>query len=220
MFLRHARVAMAAATLMLSFAVAAQADVLWDQSAIDFSPSAPAVVNSRLTGFGGGNYYTVEDVTVPAAGWTITSYTQYFSDYTFANMQFKAPNGLLMYFPKTGALPNVTPTTTTVPLTWTQTVIDGQAVYICQALGLNVALAQGDYWITVSPIQSVDNFNGNNEQWPAATHVGNDCATYGGGTSWSNFYAGYDGAFRIDGILGGATPTHAGTWGALKALYR
>jgi hypothetical protein len=219
MFLRHARITAAALLTLVSTAAIAHADLLWDQSAISTSPSAPSVVNSRLTGFGGGNYYTVEDVTVPAGGWTITSITEYFSNYTLANMQTKAPNGLLIYFPKTASVPNVTPTTTQVALTWTSTTISNQPVYVCAANNLNVVLAPGDYWITVSPIQSVDNFNGNNEQWPSTTHYGNDCATYSSGSSWSNTYPGYDGAFRIDGALGSATPTRSGTWGALKALY-
>jgi len=219
MSLRHARITAALALLLVSVASAVHATTLWDQSAISFSSSAPGIYNGKFTGFGGSTSYCLNDVTVPAGGWTINTITEYFSNETFADMQLTAPNGYLIIMPKTGSLPVGAPTTTTVPLTWVATTQGVQSVYVMTASGLNVNLAAGDYWITVAPITPVDNFNGNNLQWPALTTLGAPVATYNGAT-WSDLYPGYDGAFKIDGTGGGATPTRAGTWGSLKALYR
>ena len=219
MSLRHARNTAALGLLLLSLAGAAQAAVLWDQSAISFSPSAPGIYNGKFTGFGGSTSYCVNDVTVPAGGWTISVITEYFSNQTFADMQLTAPNGNLIIMPKTGTMPVGTPTVTTIPLTWTATTQGIQAVYVMTTGNLNLNLAAGDYWITVSPITPVDNFNGNNLQWPALNHYGADVATFNG-AAWVSYYPGYDGAFMIEGVAGGATPTKAGTWGSLKALYR
>ena len=219
MSLRHARITMALGLLMLSTAVAAHADVLWDQSAITFSQSAPGIYNGKFTGFGGSTSYCANDVTVPAGGWTISTITEYFSNDTFANMQSTAPTGYLIVMPKTGSLPVGAPTTTTIALTWTPTTQGIEAVYVMTTPNLNLALAPGDYWITVAPITPVDNFNGNNLQWPALNFSGAPVATYNGST-WSDIYGSYDGAFKIEGTSGGATPTHNPTWGGLKALYR
>ena len=219
MSLRHARITTALALLLVSLASAASAATLWDQSAISFSPNAPAIQNGKFTGFGGGNFFSVNDVTVPAGGWTVTTITEYFSDWEGVDMQAKAPNGVLILMPKTGAMPVGAPSTsTTVPLTWTDTVQSGQGVYVMVASGLNLVLAPGDYWITVSPICPIDNFFGNNAQWPALTTLGASVATYD--TAWNSYYAGFDGAFKIEGFEGAATPTRNSSWGSLKALYR
>ena len=42
---------------------------------------------------------------------------------------------------------------------------------------LNVTLPAGDYWITVAPNGKVDNFNGNNQLWPALNYSGAPVAT-------------------------------------------
>jgi hypothetical protein len=219
MSLRHARATAVFGLSLLAFAASANAAVLWDQSAISFNPNAPGIVNSKLTGFGGGNFYTVNDVTVPAGGWTINSITEYFSDWAGVDMNIKAPSGNLIVMAKTGALPVGAPTLTSVPLVWTDTIQSGQGVYVMVTSGLNIALAPGDYWIGVAPTQAVDSFNGNNSAWPALNKLGNDCATYGN-PSWAGLYSGYDSAFKVEGVTGGATPTATSTWGGLKALYR
>ncbi len=220
MSLRHARLTMALGLLLVALAATtATASVLWDQSAISFSPSAPGIANGKFTGFGGYTFYSVNDVTVPAGGWTINTITSYWSDWTGVDMNVKAPTGYLIVVPKTGALPSGTPTTTTIPLSWVDTAQSGQGVYVMTAAGLNVALAAGDYWITVAPITPVDNFNGNNNMWPALNYSGAPVATWGG-SSWSDQYGNYDVAMKIEGVDGGATPTANGSWGQLKALYR
>ena len=168
---------------------------------------------------GGYTFYSVNDVTVPAGGWTINTFTSYWSDWEGVNMNVKAPTGNLIIVPKTGSLPTGTPTTTTVALSWVDTSQSGQGVYVMTAAGLNVVLAPGDYWITVAPNVPVDNFNGNNNMWPALNYSGAPVATWGG-SSWSDQYGSYDGAFMIQGTDGGATPTHDTSWGGLKALYR
>jgi hypothetical protein len=219
MSLRHARITMALALLMLSLAAVSNAAVLWDQSAISFSTSAPAVANGKFTGFGGYTFYSVNDVTVPAGGWTINTITSYWSDWTGVDMNVAAPTGNLIVVSKTGALPSGTPTTTTIPLSWVDTAQSGQGVYVMTAAGLNVVLAAGDYWITVAPITPFDNFNGNNAMWPALNYSGAPVATWYAG-SWSDQYGNYDAAMKIEGTSGGATPTANRSWGQLKALYR
>jgi hypothetical protein len=216
---RHTRIAVAFGMLLLGLATAASADVLWDQSAISFSPSAPGIINGKFSGFNGGTDYSVNDVSVPAQGWTITTITEYFSDWEGVNMQTKAPTGNLIVMPKVGSMPSGIPTTTTVNLNWVDTVQNGQGVYVMTAAIANLPLSPGDYWITVSYLAPADPFNGNNLQWPALNHSGADVATFNG-TTWSNLYPGYDAAFKIEGTLGAATPTARTSWGSLKALYR
>ena len=220
MSLRHARLTMALGLLLVALAAtSATASVLWDQSAISFSPSAPGILNYNFTGFGGYTFYSLDDVTVPAGGWTINTITSYWSDWQGVDMNVKSPTGNLIIIPKTGSLPVGTPTTTTVPLTWVDTAQSGQGVYVMTAAGLNVTLPAGDYWITVAPNGKVDNFNGNNQLWPALNYSGAPVATWYAG-SWADQYGNYDAAMKIEGVDGGATPTANRSWGQLKSLYR
>jgi hypothetical protein len=218
MSLRHARITTALALLLLSLATVGNAAVLWDQSAIDFGSNAPGVQNYNFIGFGGFQFFCVNDVTVPAGGWTINTITEYYSDWQGVDMNITAATGNLIIMPKTGSLPSGTPTTTAVALTWVDTSQSGQGVYVMTCAGLNVNLPAGSYWITVAPNARYDSFFGNNLQWPSAM-VGSPVATWYAG-SWSGLYGNYDGAFKIEGVDGGATPTHSGSWGQLKSLYR
>jgi hypothetical protein len=217
MFLRHSKIVAAAALLLASSAMAAGAAVLWDQSPLDLA--AAGIANSKSPGFGGFTTYSVNDVTVPASGWTINTITEYYSDWTYWS-NANAGTGYLIIMPKTGSLPVGAPSLTTiVPLTWVDTVISGQGVNVMTAAGLSVVLPAGSYWITVSPIAPNDPFNGPDLQWPSSVHSGAAIASYD--TAWHNFYGSTgEGAFKIDGLLGGATPTIHGSWGSLKALYR
>ena len=203
-----------------SVATCSGAAVLWDQSAISFSSSAPGIANSYYTGFGGGPFYALNDITVGGAGWNVTTITEYFSDWAGVDMNVKAPTGYLIVMPKTGAVPTGTPTTTTVPLTWVDTAQSGQGVYVMTAAGLNLDLLPGDYWITVAPVQRLDSFNGNNSGWPALSVVGSPVATYDGSWADHNIYGNYDSAFMLEGSLLLPTAAKTQSWGGLKALYR
>jgi hypothetical protein len=218
MSLRHARITTALALLLLSLVTVGNAAVLWDQSAINFSASAPGILNYNFTGVGGYQMFGVNDVTVPAGGWTINTITSYWSDWQGVDMNLKSPTGNLIIMPKSGSMPSGAPTLTPVALTWVDTVQGGQGVYVMTCAGLSVNLAAGDYWITVAPNGRVDNFFGNNQMWPAAMLGAPVQHWYGG--AWQNLYGDYDAAFKIEGIDGGATPTHNGSWGQLKSLYR
>ena len=218
MYLRHPRVALALAMFLVSVAATANAALLWDQSAISFSTSAPGIMNYNFTGVGGYQIFSANDVTVPAGGWTINTITEYWSDWQGVDMNVKSPAGNLIIVPKTGSLPAGVPTTTSVALTWVDTAQSGQGVYVMTCAGLNVTLPAGDYWITVAPNGRVDNFFGNNQMWPSNMQ-GDPVATWYGGV-WADLYGNWDGAFKIEGISGGPTPTQSSSWGMLKALYR
>lgn len=219
MSLRHARLSTFFALLLVSLAAVSNAAVLWDQSNIDFGTSAPGIMNYNFTGFGGFQFYCVNDVTVPSGGWTINQITEYYSDWQGVDMNITSATGNLIIMPKSGSLPAGTPTSTPVSLSWVDTSVSGQGVYVMTCAGLNVNLPAGDYWITVAPNGHYDAFFGNNLQWAALGMVGSPVATWYSG-SWSDQYGDYDGAMLIEGIAGGTTPTHNGTWGALKSLYR
>lgn len=158
--------------------MAAQADVLWDQSAISLDPNAPGLANhTQTSGFGQREAYGLTDVTVPAGGWTIQSISVYMSTYAFSSVT----GATLNVFPKTSALPTAANnprlaanggTGTLVPVTVIGFEINGNSGQFANevtASGLNITLAAGDYWIGLTPkYQGGDSDN----QWPALNPYG------------------------------------------------
>lgn len=176
------RTAMTGLVLSLALASGASADVLWDQSAIDFAApfSVPNHVTSSAPIGGQREVYSFADITVPAGGWTINSVSVY--------MGFWA---LYVNGPATGAVLNIVPRTpgqppsnaynprrpanggsgTLVSVTTTQLSINSQTIDQVTAGGLNIVLAAGDYWISLTPTYGGGGF-GQPNQWPTATPIG------------------------------------------------
>lgn len=203
----------AAAAASLALASASNAAVLWDQSAIDTSPTGQGLFNTVSPGFNGSVVFGVSDVTVPAGGWTIQSITTFYSSFNFT----AGTQAVLNVFPKTGNVPVATndpramPTGngTQVPVTANDVVVDNQGVREYTASGLNIVLAPGDYWIGLTPIQSAGPF-GADSQWGTSNPMGVSQAAwsmdFGFPSGWfdystlSGFTPIHDGAIRINGV--------------------
>lgn len=165
-------------TAAMGLSAAASADILWDQS--DLSGSAAGMYNT-ISGSPpfGSTVYALNDIVVPAGGWTITSISTYFSGLGFANWATDVTQGRLNIFARNGALPGSADnpgTGTLVTLTCTQTTFDAgpgfgdQNVNVATANGLNIVLAPGNYWIGLTPI-APGGFD-LEIAWPSATPIG------------------------------------------------
>ena len=205
-------------TFLLAFGAVgtAHADVLWDQSTLD--PNGPGIANSESPGFGGFVVHGVNDVIVDGNGWNVDSLTLYYSTWNF-DWQTDVVDAYLHVFPKTGALPTEDPTLSAlVPVT----VVFGsdEVEYLAiTASGLDLDLAPGEYWLSLTPRGPAGVF-GANLQWPAVA-TGDDVALYiVDSPEWIAPYPGYDGAFLVEGTPLNPTPVEATTWGAIKSLYR
>jgi MYXO-CTERM domain-containing protein len=190
----------AALVVGLAGCVSAQADVLWDQSAISLGAPISYANWTKTSGFGQREAYGMSDVTVPASGWTIQSISVY-----MGTLAFNAPTtATLNIFPKTGSLPtaanNPRPTASggsglTVPVSVLGFEINGNSGQFANevtASGLNIVLAPGDYWIGLTP-RYVGSTSDN--QWPALTTYGNNQAV--------RFATPLDAAWSDNAVLGG-----------------
>jgi hypothetical protein len=196
---------------------AASAAVLWDQSVPDTSPTGVGLVNTYSPGFNGSIAYGVNNVVVPASGWTVQSVSVYFS-----NFNDPGTSGILNIFPKSGSLPlagnnpQASPTGagTPVSLGSIDFVYDNQGIREYTASGLNIVLAPGEYWIGLTPVQAAGFFGADN-QWSTVNPIGVGTAVrlYGPDSGWANYgglagaSASLDGAMKINGT---ATPAPSG----------
>src|SRR5262249_7262209 len=160
MNVRHARSITAAALMAFSVASAASAAVLWDQS--NWNTNTEGSVNLSSTSCsqisGNTKAHTACDVHFdnPVHITTVRIYE------TLSNVQ-AASQALLWIAPKTGPLPTAAGSvlqsaTNNVPITST-TVTNGavQAVQVTAA-NLNINLAAGDYWVSLTPKHSLGLF--------------------------------------------------------------
>lgn len=217
--------------LMLA-AGAANAAVLWDQSAIDTSPTGQGLFNTISPGFNGSVVFGVSDVTVPAGGWTIQSVSTYYTSFNFPG----GTSAVLNIFSKSGGVPiavndpRASPTGngTTVPVTATDLVVDFQGVREYTASGLNIVLAPGDYWIGLTPVQPGGPF-GADFQWSTTSHSGSNQAAwsldFGFPEGWFDYgtlsgVAQHDGAILIQGIPAPGSLAVLGLGGLLAARRR
>ena len=207
----------AAAAILMAVAGVASADILWDQSAIDVSPTGVGMPNSVSGGFNGWIAFGVSDVTVPASGWTIQSITTYFSALSWN--QGDVTQAVLNVFPKTGGAPvpgndpRATPTGsgTLVGVSQTGASAGGNGVWEIMASGLSIALAPGDYWVGLTPVGPAGPF-GPDMQWSTPTRIGagQQMRLFGPDSGWLDVGATY-GVPAVDGaiLIQGAVPAPA-----------
>lgn len=211
---KYTRIAALAAAALLAAATVASADVLWDQSTID--PAGPGIVGSNSPGFGGFLAHTVNDVTVPAEGWHVTSITCYYGGFNYAWTGLSS--GFVNIQPKTGALPTAAPSATAAPMTCVQSGdYQGTAIFAVTAV-VNVDLVPGDYWIGLTPTAPAG-IDGADLLW-ATAQVGDPVATFLSPGPWDVYYGNYDSTFKVEGMLNAPVPTSNSTWGRVKSLYR
>ncbi len=192
---------------------AAQADVLWDQSAIDLNAPLSFANAVRTAGFGQREAYGMSDIHVGAGGWTIQSISVYMSTFAFST----PTTATLNVFAKTSSLPTAANNPrstalggsgTTVAVSVLQFEINGNSGQFANeviASGLNLNLAEGDYWIGLTPRyvgSDADN------QWPALSQWGSSQAVRFAtplDPSWTDNAAAFgagptDGAIKIQGV--------------------
>lgn len=202
----------ALAVISVAASTAATADVLWDQSALDTSPTGQGLLNTVSPGFNGAVIFGVNSVTVPAGGWTIQSVSTYFTTFNSAGT-----SAVLNVFAKSGSTPiagndpraNPTGSGTSVSVTATDFVVDNQGVREYTASGLNIVLAPGEYWVGLTPVQPGGPF-GADSQWSTTNPIGDGTAARSfdfGDSGWFNYgtFAGisasHDGAMKIEGVV-------------------
>lgn len=222
----------AIAAMTCAAGTAAHADILWDQSALDTSPTGVGLANTVAPGFNGMIAFAVSDVTVGAPGWNIQSITTYFSALSW--FEGSVTDAVLNVFPKSGGSPvagndpRVSPfgSGTMVPVTMTQTVVDFQGVNVVRATGLNINLAPGEYWIGLTPIGTAGPF-GPDYQWSTTSVVGAgqqvrffdpDSGWLDEGVLYTN--APLDGAILIEGAVPAPSSIALLGLGALAARRR
>lgn len=168
---------LAASVLVAGCAGVSRADILWDQSQIDIGPHGVGAANSVSPGFNGYTIFAVSDVSVGAGGWNVTSVSTYFSALSW--FEGDVSSAVLNVFSKTGNSPtaannpraNPTGQGSLVTVTMNGMDVGGNGVWEIRASGLNINLAEGEYWIGLTPVGPSGGF-GPDLQWSSTSHYG------------------------------------------------
>lgn len=205
-------------TLIVALGLASMAcaqTVLWDQTA-GYEGWSMGFFNNIAGGPPmGSTMYTVNDIVVPAGGWNVDSVHIYYDGFN-PGWEGAVTQAVLYLEPKTGPVPVGDPATgTTVTV---NTVMLGNGFMEITASGLAMAVAEGDYWIGLTPFTP----NSDNIHVSVAA-VGDDSPTWDAFgfpmPMWSGWAPGLDGAMLIEGD-NGAVANELSSWGATKALFR
>ena len=217
MLLRHTRLIAAASALLLSLASAAGAEVLWDQSNWDTRPvnanegSINLSSNACSQISGNTKVHTANDVHFdhPVHITTVRIYE------TFGNVQ-AATLAYLWIRPKNSVLPTTSSDSLElagiqVPITAvTETNGLAQCVRV-SAVGLDIELPAGDYWVSLTPRHNLGVF-----PWTihlaSTSAVGDPTAAIGACTLNSDWFypvnaSLHDYAMKIEGEFHGPTAT-------------
>jgi hypothetical protein len=225
MHVRHAKALVLAALMALSYATAASAVVLWDQS--NWNTNGDGSVNLSSTSCsqisGNTKAHTACDVHFdnPVHITTIRIYE------TTGNVQ-TATQAYLWISPKTGSLPTtpsdqVNNAANIVPITSTTETIGGQTAVIVTAGGLSRDLPAGDYWVSLTPRHSLGIFPYSVHRITSGPVVNDPTPTIVACTVNSNWVYSLapnkpDYAIKIEGDL--PVPTIQSSWGRVKSIYR
>ena len=219
---RHARILTAALALSLSFATAAGAAVLWDQSALNatLDGTIDLVSNSCSQISGNTKIHIASDVHFDNP--VVISAVRIYE--TPGNVQ-AATQAYLWIAPKTSSIPTnssseIEVATNLVPIT-VSAVVGG--VVTVSAQGLSRSLPAGDYWVSLTPRHSLGTYPYTWHIYAAGPVVGDPTAAIVACTvnsAWS-----YpldpnrpDYSIRIEGDQ--AVPALKSTWGRVKSIYR
>ena len=204
-------------TLALSVAMTGAAvaqDVLWDQTA-GYESWTQGFFNIIAGGPPMGmTNYTVNDIVVPAGGWTIDSIKIYYDGFN-PSWAGALTSGVLYLEPKTGSLPVGDPTTGTAVSV--ACVLLGNGFLEVSATGLGMIVNEGEYWIGLTPnTPNADNIH------VSVAAVADDSPSYDPFgfpmPMWMAWSPGLDGAMLIEGL--GPVATEDVSLGSVKALYR
>jgi len=225
MHVRHAKALVLAALMALSYATAASAVVLWDQS--NWNTNGDGSVNLSSTSCsqisGNTKAHTACDVHFdnPVHITTIRIYE------TTGNVQ-TATQAYLWISPKTGSLPTtpsdqVNNAANIVPITISTETIGGQTAVIVTAGGLSRDLPAGDYWVSLTPRHSLGIFPYSVHRITSGPVVNDPTPTIVACTVNSTWLYNLnpnkpDYAIKIEGDV--PVPTIQSSWGRVKSIYR
>lgn len=220
---RHARILTAALALSLSFATAAGAAVLWDQSALNatLDGTVDLVSNSCSQISGNTKVHIASDVHFDNP--VVISAVRIYE--TPGNVQ-AATQAYLWIAPKTSSIPTnssseIEVAANLVPIT-VSAVVGG--VVTVSAQGLSRNLPAGDYWVSLTPRHSLGIYPYTWHIYAAGAVVGNPSAAIVACTvnsTWSyplDPTARPDYSIRIEGDQ--AVPTLKASWARVKSIYR
>lgn len=200
------------ALVLMASAANAQV-VLWDQTAgyETFSQGFFNVIGG--SGPWGVSAYSCNDVVVPAGGWTMDSITIYFDN---LDPWAGAITSAWLYIePKTGTSPTGDPTTDAVMVPASCVLLPNNFNEV-KATTLGIALAEGEYWIGLTPIAPT---GGNiHAGVPAVGETSPTFDTNGFPPGWGFWTQDLDAALLIEGF--GPVSTEDVSLGSVKALYR
>jgi len=222
MHVRHARAITAAAVLALSFATAASAAVLWDQSNLNATLDGTVHLSSTSCSQISGNTKVHIASDVHFDNPVVISAVRIYE--TPGNVQ-AATQGYLWIAPKTGPLPTASNTDVEaaailVPIV-VSPVVGG--VVTVSAQGLSRSLPAGDYWVSLTPKHSIGVFPYTWHIYSAGPVVGNSSAAIVACTANSNWIYPLDPnrpdyAIKLEGDAPVAT-LHS-SWSRVKSIYR
>ena len=225
MHVRHARALTAAAVLALSFATAANAAVLWDQS--NWTTTTEGSVNLSSTSCsqisGNTKAHTACDVhfSGPVHITTVRIYE------TPGNVQ-AATQAYLWIAPKTGPLPTAVSTdleAAALSKPITSTIVTNGSAQAVQVTCANLAidLAAGDYWVSLTPKHSLGNFPYTVHLITTGPVIGDPTPTVVACTANTNWVYNLDPnrpdyAIKIEGDA--VVETLHSSWSRVKSIYR
>jgi len=222
MHVRHARAITAAAVLALSFATAASAAVLWDQSNLNATLDGTIDLSSTSCSQISGNTKVHIASDVHFDNPVVISAVRIYE--TPGNVQ-AATQGYLWIAPKTGSLPtgsntDVEAAAILVPIV-VSPVVGG--VVTVSAQGLSRSLPAGDYWVSLTPRHSLGLFPYTWHIYSAGPVVGNPSAAIVACTANSNWVYPLDPnrpdySIKIEGDI--PVPTLHSSWSRVKSIYR
>jgi hypothetical protein len=224
MLVRHARSLTAAVVLSLSFATAAGAVVLWDQSTLNATKDGTVnLVSSSCSQISGNTkVHTAMDVHFDNPV-TITNVRIY---ETPGNVQ-AATQAYLWIAPKTGPLPTASSTTVEAAanlVTITPVSLPGGQVIEVSANNLNIGLPAGDYWVSLTPRHSLGVFPYTWHIYAVGPVVNDPTPAIVACTVNSNWVYPLDPqsrpdySIKIEGTL--PVPTLQTSWSRVKSIYR
>ena len=223
MLVRHPRFLTAVLALSLSFATAAGAAVLWDQSALNatLDGTIDLVSNSCSQISGNTKVHIASDVHFDNP--VVISAVRIYE--TPGNVQ-AATQAYLWIAPKTSSIPTnssseIEVAANLVPIT-VSAVVGG--VVTVSAQGLSRSLAAGDYWVSLTPRHSLGIYPYTWHIYAAGPVTGDPSAAITACTvnsTWSypldpNLRPDY--SIRIEGDQ--AVPTLKSSWAQVKSIYR
>ena len=222
MHVRHARAITAAAVLALSFATAASAAVLWDQSNLNATLDGTIDLSSTSCSQISGNTKVHIASDVHFDNPVVISAVRIYE--TPGNVQ-AATQAYLWIAPKTGPLPTASNTDVEaaailVPIV-VSPVVGG--VVTVSAQGLSRSLPAGDYWVSLTPKHSLGQFPYTWHIYAAGPVVGNSSAAIVACTANSNWVYPLDPnrpdySIKIEGDI--PVPTLHSSWSRVKSIYR